>query len=80
MVKIYTTITEEGGDLCEIGFPAINSILARVILESTASDDESRVREDFMRSTRLFICLSKQTVPGYAYIKGVHTKSITSWK
>ena len=53
MVKVYSTIAEESGNLCEIRFFAIDTILARIIFEGAASYDKSGTRNDFVSSLGL---------------------------
>ena len=53
MVQVYSTIAEKSGNLSEIRFSAIDTILAGIIFESAASNDKIGTRNDLVTSLGL---------------------------
>lgn len=53
MVQVYPTIAEKSGNLGEIRFSAIDTILAGIVFEGATSNDKSGIWNDFMTSLRL---------------------------
>lgn len=54
MIQINSTITQQGGDGGEVGFFVVDVVLARVVAEGFARNDNIGVGNNLMAATGLY--------------------------